>query len=142
MATLIEDLPQQIADLEASHGSDNPYVQDLKRQLAAMKANVGKTGQEVYRMQAVQFAPAPKTQSEDDEPKAEQLAGQKMVVGRAVQNFQIAMRAQGKPVGAISPKEILAMADRGEVEDLPAVQAIRKLLENQNPSQEPQPKTV
>lgn len=53
MRTLIEELPDEIAELEAEFGSDNPYVKDLKRQLAAMKENVGKTAEDVYRMQAV-----------------------------------------------------------------------------------------
>ncbi|MBM9536190.1 hypothetical protein [Desulfobulbus alkaliphilus] len=62
MASLIDEMPEKIARLEASHGSDNPFVKDLKRQYAAMKANQGKTAEEVYRMQAVQFP--------DQQPKA------------------------------------------------------------------------
>ncbi len=64
MSTLIERLPQRIADLEAKHGSDDLYVKDLKEQLRAMKANAGKTTQDVYRMQAVKFEPESSTANE------------------------------------------------------------------------------
>lgn len=55
MDTLIERLPGRIAALEASHGSDNPFVKDLKEQLRASIANQGKSAQQVYQMQAVRF---------------------------------------------------------------------------------------
>ena len=55
MSTLIEQLPEQIAKLEASHGSDNPFVKQLKEQLRAMKETGDKTVEEVYFLQAVHF---------------------------------------------------------------------------------------
>ena len=55
MATLIEKLPARIAKLEASHGSDNPFVKDLKEQLRAAIANKGKSAFQVFQMQAVKF---------------------------------------------------------------------------------------
>lgn len=61
MTTLIEELPGRIADLEAKFGSDNKFVKDLKEQLRASLETSGKSAQEVYQMQAVQFAPAAKT---------------------------------------------------------------------------------
>jgi len=66
MSTLIEDLKRRIPKLEAEHGSDHPYVKDLKEQLRASEANAGKTADEVYRMQAVQFSP-PEKESQTDE---------------------------------------------------------------------------
>lgn len=55
MPTLIEQLPAEIARLEAKFGSDNPYVQQLKEQLRASIATQGKSTQDVYRMQAFTF---------------------------------------------------------------------------------------
>lgn len=53
--SLIDSLPDRIRKLEQKVGSDNQYVKDLKRQLASMKANQGKSSQDVYRMQAKQL---------------------------------------------------------------------------------------
>ena len=50
MATLIEELPGRIAELEAKVGSHNQYVKDLKEQLRAMKETTGKSAAEVYQM--------------------------------------------------------------------------------------------
>ena len=60
MATLIEELPGRIARLEALHGPNDLFVRDLKEQLRASKATLGKSAQEVFRMQAVPL-PASKT---------------------------------------------------------------------------------
>ena len=57
MSTLIEQLPERIARLEAKVGSDNPFVKQLKEQLRAMKETGDKTAQEVYFLQAVNFPP-------------------------------------------------------------------------------------
>jgi len=57
MASLIEELPGKIARLEAKYGSDNPFVKDMKEQLRAMKETAGKSTQDVYLMQAVDFSP-------------------------------------------------------------------------------------
>lgn len=57
MSTLIELLKAEIARLEAKHGSEHPFVKDLKEQLRASEATSGKTAQEVFRMQAVDFYP-------------------------------------------------------------------------------------
>ena len=75
MTTLIESLKAQITRLEAKHGSDNQFVKDLKEQLRASQETSGKTAQEVYQMQAVQFAPAETetTETEQDGIKAEAL---------------------------------------------------------------------
>jgi hypothetical protein len=62
------------------------------------------------------------------EAEHEELAGRQMIVGRAVQNVQLAMRAKGKPLGSVSAKTILEMAQSGEIEDSPAVQTLRKLV--------------
>lgn len=56
MSTLIESLERDIPRLEAEFGSDNQFVKDSKEQLRAMKENAGKTTQDVYRMQAVNFS--------------------------------------------------------------------------------------
>ena len=66
MSTLIEDLKRRIPKLEAEHGSDHPYVKDLKEQLRSSEANAGNTADQVYRMQAVQFSP-PEKESQTDE---------------------------------------------------------------------------
>lgn len=68
--SLIDRLPAEIARLEAKHGSDNKFVMDLKEQLRAMKANEGKTTQDVYRMQAVNFAPETTTSTASSSPQA------------------------------------------------------------------------
>lgn len=57
MGTLERQLEESIARLEAERGSDAPFVKDLKEQLRAIRENSGKTSQEVYRMQAVNFSP-------------------------------------------------------------------------------------
>ena len=62
MATLIEQLEKDIPRLEAKYGSDNPFVKDSKEQLRAMKANAGKSTQEVFRMQAADFSPPAKAE--------------------------------------------------------------------------------
>ena len=58
MKSLIERLPARIKRLEQKHGSDDPYVKDLKRQLAAMKANKGKSSRQVYLMGAKDREPS------------------------------------------------------------------------------------
>ena len=55
MSTLVEELPKKIARLEAKFGSDNQFVKQLKQQLDGIQHNQGKTGEEVYRMQAVKL---------------------------------------------------------------------------------------
>lgn len=55
MPSLIEQLPEEIARLEAKFGSDNPFVQQLKEQLRASIATQGKSTQEVFRTQAFTF---------------------------------------------------------------------------------------
>lgn len=69
MSTLIEQLPAEIARVEAKFGSDNPFVKQLKEQLRGMKENGNKSAKDVYRLQAVNFgqpsAPAkPKSEVE------------------------------------------------------------------------------
>lgn len=87
MSTLIDDLKVEIKRLEAKHGLDNKFVNDLKEQLRASEATSGKTAQEVLRMQAVDFSsklPAPPirekflTQEEFDEA----IGGWQSRVGR------------------------------------------------------------
>lgn len=55
MSTVKDSLPKEIARLEEKYGSDNPYVKQLKQQLDGIQHNQGKTGEEVYRMQAVKL---------------------------------------------------------------------------------------
>lgn len=50
MATLVEKLPEQIAQLESTHGSDNPFVKQLKEQLRAMKETSGRSTEDLFRM--------------------------------------------------------------------------------------------
>ncbi len=52
MTTLAAELPAKIKRLEASHGSDNPFVLMLKEQLRASKETKGKTAKEVYLVSA------------------------------------------------------------------------------------------
>jgi hypothetical protein len=75
MTTLIESLKAEISRLETKHGSDNQFVKDLKEQLRASQETSGKTAQEVYQMQAVQFASAEieSVETEQDGIKAEAL---------------------------------------------------------------------
>ena len=48
---LIDRLPARIARLEAQHGSDDPYLKDLKARLRASIANQGKSAHDVFRAQ-------------------------------------------------------------------------------------------
>ena len=76
MTTLIESLKAQIVRLEPKHGSDDPFVKDLKEQLRASEDTLGKTAQDVYQMQAVQFELSdiyPLAETEEDGIKAEAL---------------------------------------------------------------------
>jgi hypothetical protein len=59
MSTLIEQLPAEIARLEAKFGPDNPYVKQLKEQLRASIVTQGKSSYDVYLMQATKFPQAP-----------------------------------------------------------------------------------
>ena len=88
MSTLIEELPGDIARLEAKYGPDNQFVKDLKEQLRASKATQGKTAQEVYRMQA---APLPSRTSSEGmtEDELEIRAGKQMMMARKHQNEQL-----------------------------------------------------
>ena len=76
MTSLIESLKTEISRLEAEYGLDNPYVKDLRQPLRASEETSGKTAQEVYQMQAVQFEPSEIHQlaeTEEDGIKAEAL---------------------------------------------------------------------
>jgi len=55
MRSLIERLPARIQRLEAEHGSDDPFVQQLKEQLRASIATAGKSAETVFTAQAVEF---------------------------------------------------------------------------------------
>jgi hypothetical protein len=72
---LVESLNVQIARMEPKHGSDNPYVKDLKEQLRASEETSDKTAQEVYQMLTVQFAlvATEVTETEQDGIRAETL---------------------------------------------------------------------
>jgi hypothetical protein len=73
MTTLIEQLPGEIARLEAKYGPDNRFVKDLKEQLRASKETVGMSSEQVFKLQSFQFpskatAPAsPDTSQEENE---------------------------------------------------------------------------
>ena len=73
MSTLMQQLPEEIKRLEAKHGSDNPYVKQLKEQLRGMQQNGDKSTQDVFRMQAVQFDP-PSSETEELEQGKLRLA--------------------------------------------------------------------
>jgi len=64
----------------------------------------------------------------EDEREEERRAGLKMLVGRAVQNVQLAARQNGKELGPISPAEIFEMVEKGELPDSDAVEYLRKLV--------------
>lgn len=69
MKSLLEKMPEDIAWAEAEFGKDSPFVSDLKRQYEAMKANQGKSLNQVYQMGAVQRSPSrpsPEADSEAD----------------------------------------------------------------------------
>lgn len=55
MTTLIENLRESIKRMEAEHGSEDPYVKDLKEQLRACLANGDKSAQEVFMAQTFSF---------------------------------------------------------------------------------------
>ena len=62
------------------------------------------------------------------EEELEEMAGRQMMLGRAIQSVQMAMRVAGKNLGPVSAKAILELADRGEIEESRAVQFIRKMV--------------
>ena len=62
------------------------------------------------------------------EEELEEEAGRKVMLGRAIQNVQLAMQAAGKNLGSVSANAILEMADKGEIEESKAVQSIRTLV--------------
>ena len=90
MGTLIEDLPKQIARLEAKHGPNDPYVKDLKEQLRASIATQGKSAQEVFRMQSVSLAPQPTASAPETEADAQAAAEAR--IGKAFHNNPAQMK--------------------------------------------------
>jgi uncharacterized protein (DUF433 family) len=95
VTTLIESLKAEISRMEAKHGSDNLYVKDLKEQLRASEETSGKTAQEVYQMQTVQFAPSeiyPLAETEEDVVKAEAL--RRLRVRRLLSNYRRPMSVE------------------------------------------------
>ena len=91
MSTLMQELPEKIARLEAKHGSENPFVKQLKEQLRAMQEVADKPAQEVYRMQAVSFQPS--ASASDQEQVDEAADGQYRIAKFKHQNEQL--RKQG-----------------------------------------------
>lgn len=66
--------------------------------------------------------------SNQSEEEAEELADKRMMMGRVVQNVQLEARAKGKALGAISARQILEMADRGELDDIRSVESLRRYM--------------
>lgn len=62
-------------------------------------------------------------------PESEMLDGQRKLLGRAVQNVQMEARALGKSLGAVSARQILEMADRGELKELKSIEPLRQLAQ-------------
>ena len=93
MRSLIEELPAEIARLEAKHGSQDPFVQDLKEQLRAMKTHAGPAPLDTYRMQAVDFStPAAPQPDDPNRPETEadgQRAGALRIARFRHQNAQL-----------------------------------------------------
>lgn len=72
---------------------------------------------------------APESQEENEEDsKAERLAGQKKMMGRAVQNVQMQARSMGVALGALSANKILEMAASGKLPEMSSVEALRKMV--------------
>ncbi len=65
------------------------------------------------------------------EHQEEELAGKKVRIGRAVQNVQLEARAKGKPIGSVSARQILEMADCGELEGIGSVETLRRFIQSQ-----------
>lgn len=70
MSTLIEQLKKDVAELELKHGSEHPFVKDLKEQLRASMENGDKSTQEVYRLQATSASPASETSYPEEDGMA------------------------------------------------------------------------
>lgn len=119
MATLIESLKRQIARLEAEHGSDNPFVKDLKEQLRASEATTDKTSHEVFRMQAVDFSPhadePPETEEDGIRARAIQIAQYRY------QNEQMRQRIAAK---SVSPEQQQERENRRQELELKKTKAI------------------
>lgn len=92
-SSLIQSLPKRIARLEAKHGSDDPYVKDLKEQLRAMQENDGKTTQDVYRMQAVNFSKKTTPTSSSREPEETEEDG---IKAEALRRSQVRRLFKGR----------------------------------------------
>jgi sRNA-binding protein len=115
MATLIESLKAEIARMEAKHGSDDPFVKDLKEQLRASEETSGKTAHEVYRMQAFNFAV-----QEDEKPETEADGHRAEAIRRAqvrhaakpVSPEQYQQREQRRQEQVHKRAEAIANADR------------------------------
>lgn len=88
MTTQIDRLKTEIARLEPLHGSDDPFVKDMKEQLRACEANKGMTAFEVYQAQSVN----PTSQSEDLTPGEVRNLG--MAKGMQSPEFMSAMDRQ------------------------------------------------
>lgn len=58
MATLAQKLPLEIARLEQKFGPDNPFVQQLKQQLATIQKYGDSSTKEIWMTQAREFPPA------------------------------------------------------------------------------------
>lgn len=67
MPSLLQELPEKIKRLEAKHGPNNPFVQQLKEQLRAMQENGDQSTHDVFRMQAFEFKPEERTPEDVDE---------------------------------------------------------------------------
>lgn len=74
MASLLQKLPAAIARLEKSHGSQNPYVKQLKRQLQAMKETSGKSAFQVYSAGAIPNPPGEIISSDPEDPDSSAIA--------------------------------------------------------------------
>lgn len=100
MATLIDSLKRQITRLEAEHGSDNPFVKDLKEQLRAAEATKDKTTHEVFRLQAVDFSP-----HADEHPETEEDGIRARAIQIAQYRYQSEQMRQRIAAKSVSPAE-------------------------------------
>ena len=70
MATLVEELPEEIKRLESKFGPDNPYVKMLKEQLRAYLETGGKSTQDIFLMSMKPVIKNHKKKAKVSKPKA------------------------------------------------------------------------
>ena len=124
--------PQQDVDSTHSSSQKSDTLRTTDRltpsEIESLMQHSKKASEYAKMMLAREALPNPQATSEDEE---EERAGLQMILGRAIQSVQMAMREAGKNLDPMSAKAILELADKGEIEESISVQFIRKMVADQ-----------